>query len=256
MASRKKSNPATPGTETSEFGGTDIHSAERLADQKPVQFHVERLKKAPTINEKRRLLSEIAFYPKHAKRTESPEYKKVHKDMVVAKDLPCLVCGVQNSTLNDPKKNTYGARQMETHHHVIEWALANAIDAGKFNRIMRPNLAHKHPNNPDYQRTMSQQQVVDWVDHSSDNLWVLCDVHHRAKYFGIHEITYPIWCPMDLLEPHFDDYVHKELKDQAAQDKKSPKQGGKQKTGKKSKKAKAKKSKSKKSKSKKSKSKK
>jgi hypothetical protein len=230
-------NPATPGAETSEFGNTDIHNAERLADQRPVQFHVERLKQAKTINEKRRLLSEIAFYPKHAKRTETPEYKKVHRDMVNKKDLPCLVCGVQNSTLKDPKRNTYGAKQMETHHHVIEWALANAIDVGKFNRIMRPNLAHKHPDNPDYKKQMSEQQVRDWVDHSSDNLWVLCDVHHRAKYFGIHEITYPIWCPMDLLEPDFDDYVHQQLKQQAAMDKKSPKGAKKAGKAKKAKKA-------------------
>jgi hypothetical protein len=218
-----KSNPALPGAATSEFGHTDVHSAERLADQRPVQFQVERLKKAPTINEKRRLLSEIAFYPKHAKRTETPEYKKVHKDMVVARDLPCLVCGVQNSTLNDPKKNTYGAKQMETHHHVVEWALANAIGVGKFNRILRPNLKFKHKDNPLYQSPMSQQQIFDWVDHSSDNLWVLCDVHHRAKYFGIHEITYPIWCPMDMLEQNFDDFVRIELKKQGAEDKKAPK---------------------------------
>jgi hypothetical protein len=236
-----KSDPTIAGAVTSEFGHTDVHSAERLGDQRPVQFHAERLKAAPSIHAKQRLLSEIAFYPKHAKRTETPEYKKVHKDMVVAKDLPCLVCGVQNSTLKDPRKNTYGARQMETHHHVVEWALANAIDVGKFNRILRPNLAHKHPDNPMYKKAMSEQQILDWVDHSSDNLWVLCDVHHRAKYFGIHEITYPIWCPMDMLEPHFDDYVRTELKKESAADKKPPGKAGAKKASPKAKKKKAKK---------------
>ena len=29
-------------------------------------------------------------------------------------------------------------------------------------------------------------------DHGEDNLWVLRDVHHRAKFFGIHEVTFPI----------------------------------------------------------------
>lgn len=211
---------------TSPFGHIDQHSAERLADQRVIQFHAERLKKAPTINKKQRMLAEIAFYPKHAKRTETPAYKKVHHDMVVTKDLPCLVCGVKNSALKDPKRNTYGAKQMETHHHVIEWALANAIDAGKFNRILRPNLAHKHPDNPLYKRDMTEQEVLDWVDHGSDNLWVLCDVHHRAKYFGIHEITYPIWCPMDLLEPDFDDYVRTELKAETAKGRKPAKKAG------------------------------
>jgi hypothetical protein len=37
------------------------------------------------------------------------------------------------------------------------------------------------------------------VDHSPDNLWVLCDVHHRHKFVGIHAITYPIWGPQDLV---------------------------------------------------------
>ena len=63
----QKSDPTIAGSKTSEFGGTDVHSAERLGDQSPVQFHAERLKAAPTIHAKQRLLSEIAFYPKHAK---------------------------------------------------------------------------------------------------------------------------------------------------------------------------------------------
>lgn len=50
------------------------------------------------------------------------------------------------------------------------------------------------------------------MDHSPDNLWVLCNVHHRAKYLGIHEITYPIWSPMDLLRPDFEAWVEKEVK--------------------------------------------
>jgi hypothetical protein len=37
------------------------------------------------------------------------------------------------------------------------------------------------------------------VDHGFDNLWVLCDVHHRHKFVGIHAITYPIWRPQDVV---------------------------------------------------------
>ena len=40
----------------------------------------------------------------------------------------------------------YAARHIETHHHTIEWALANAIDTKKFNerivRRMRLRPAH------------------------------------------------------------------------------------------------------------------
>jgi hypothetical protein len=58
--------------------------------------------------------------------------------------------------------------------------------------------------------------VAAWVDHSEDNLWVLCDVHHRAKFFGIHEITFPIWGPMDLLRPDFEAYVKGQIADAKA----------------------------------------
>lgn len=159
------------------------------------------------IHENHRELDEEAFYPAHDKRTESPAYAKVHKKLTEQLDLPCLICGVRNSTLKKPKQNTYGAKQMETHHHVIEWALANAVDVKLFNKTLRPSLAHRHPDNAIYQRNMSKKEVLDWVDHSEDNLWVLCDIHHRHKFFGIHEISFPIWGPQNLLSPNFEKYV-------------------------------------------------
>ena len=48
------------------------------------------------------------------------------------------------STLKDKTQNRYGAKAMETHHHVIEWALANAIDPAKFNRSILPHLKLRH----------------------------------------------------------------------------------------------------------------
>jgi hypothetical protein len=66
-----------------------------------------------------------------------------------------------------------------------------------------------------YKREMTPEEISDWVDHSEDNLWVLCDVHHRAKFFGIHEINYPIWCPQDLLKSDFAAYVKEHVNDYA-----------------------------------------
>jgi hypothetical protein len=197
----------------------DWGNALRLRQQLAVTKHRHKFANASTITEKRRLLNEIAYYPQHDKRRETKKYKRVHDDLTVTKDLPCLLCGVRNSTLTDPTQNRYGAHYMETHHHVIEWALAKAIDVGKFNKAMRPNLAHRHPQEYLYSRDMTAKEVTDWVDHSPDNLWVLCDVHHRSKYFGIHEITFPIWGPMDLLKPKFDEYVRKRLRQTAAAEK-------------------------------------
>jgi hypothetical protein len=182
----------------------DRGMVDRLQDQLKIQ------KKVAEIHLNRRFLDEMAFYPAHDKRAETPEYKKVHHHLVVELDLPCLVCGVKNSTLKTDQ-NRYRAKAMETHHHVIEWSLANAISADKFNQILLPHLAHRHQGSPEYQTPFTQEQVSAWVDHSADNLWVLCDVHHRAKYFGIHEITYPIWCPMDLLRDDFEAYVKEQV---------------------------------------------
>jgi hypothetical protein len=32
---------------------------------------------------------------------------------------------------------------------------------------------------------------------------VLCDVHHRARFFGIHQITGPVWGPQHILRDEF-----------------------------------------------------
>jgi hypothetical protein len=178
---------------------------QRLKDQLRIYKHIR------AIHKNARLLNEIAFYPAHDKRRETPEYKAAHHHLVNALDLPCLVCGVRNSTLKDKARNPYGAKQMETHHHVIEWALANAVSVEKFNSRLLPNLRHRHKDRPEYHHEFTQEDIRNWVDHHEDNLWVLCDVHHRARFFGIHEITFPIWGPMDLLRDDFEDYVKQEI---------------------------------------------
>ncbi len=162
-----------------------------------------------------RFLEEKAFYPLHDKRTESSAYAAIHKAMTIVQDQPCLVCQVRHSTLGEHANNPFGAVQLETHHHTIEWALANAIVPESFNAHVLPGLARRaaerrsqgKPVDPIYKefdalynKPMTADQIKQWVDHSPDNLWVLCDVHHRHKFVGIHAITYPIWGPQDLVD--------------------------------------------------------
>jgi hypothetical protein len=177
-----------------------------------VKEHLETQKVACEIRERKVSLEERQFYPAHDKRTETNEYKKVRKMLCIEKDLPCLICGVKNTTLKNRDENRYGAKQMEAHHHIVEWALANAVDVDSFNRILRPNLSVRHKDEPVYQRDMTEKEIKAWIDHSPHNLWVLCDVHHRHKFLGIHAISYPIWCPQDLLKPDFEKYVREHLK--------------------------------------------
>lgn len=157
-----------------------------------------------------RILKEDVFYPAHDARKESPAYAKAHEHLVKELDLPCLVCGVRNSTLKDATQNRAGARAMETHHHVVEWALQNAIDLVKFNERIWPELKNKHPGK--YEAPFTQQAMLDFIDHSEDNLWVLCDVHHRHSLVGIHSITAPIWGAQDLIQDGFIYIPAKEVK--------------------------------------------
>jgi hypothetical protein len=182
--------------------GSMARISDQLATYKRVQQHVQH-----------HVVDELQFYPEHDPRTESPEYKVAHHHMVHDLKLPCLVCGVTVDTLGNADANKYGAKQLETHHHVIEWALAEAIDVDKFNKQLLPHLKHRHPNDPtwNYENDFDKDKILKWVDHSEHNLWVVCDVHHRAKYAGIHEITYPTWTPMDLFRDDFEDWARSEI---------------------------------------------
>lgn len=199
--------------------GNNKRLSDHLQNHRLVQQHLQSVKEQ---HMQRHTVDELQFYPAHEGRTETPEYKAAHKHLVEELNLPCLVCGVRHSTLGDPNENKYGAKQLETHHHIIEWALQNAVDVNKFNKIIRPHLEHRHPDKPEYKTDFTEAQIKAWVDHSEDNLWVLCDVHHRHQYFGIHEITYPIWVPMDLLKDDFEDWVKTEIDNTAKSARKQP----------------------------------
>ncbi len=164
-----------------------------------------------------RKFEEADFYPPHEKRRSSAKYREIHKKLVVKEDLPCLICGVKHSYLMDEEKkvdltfNPNKASQMETHHHIIEWSLANAIDVQKFNKTLAPNLKRRYPNEKLYHSYMLENDIKDWVDHHEHNLWVLCDIHHRHKYFGIHAITGPMWTPQNLFSEAFLNAIEEEV---------------------------------------------
>jgi hypothetical protein len=148
-------------------------------------------------------LYEWTFYPEHNAREESDSslYRAARKKLVA--DGTCLVCGVGKSTLGDPAKNPFKAKQMETHHRLIEWALSEAIDLDRFNTRFVARRRALEPSNAKYAKDFDQAGMLAWIDHDPDNLWVLCDVHHRAPFMGIHAITRPHWDPQDLVFPKF-----------------------------------------------------
>lgn len=149
----------------------------------------------------KRTLAEAAYYPPHAPRKASALYTREHHQLVVVQDLPCRVCGVRNSTLHDPKANPHGAKALETHHDLIEWAGQTEIDYDKLaaDHPDLPNLAalakayHAHLlANGAFDGKLDPAIVTAFID-SDEQLEVLCDTHHRAPFKGIHSITAPLF---------------------------------------------------------------
>ncbi len=119
-------------------------------------------------------VAEVEMTPPHPPREETPEYNRAHHHLVKVLDSPCAMCGVRNSTLNDPKENPFGAKDLETHHYPIERSLLDACDPKKIGLVF-PEVTDK----------ASLDAFVD----SERNLMVLCDIHHRHPLHGIHHLT-------------------------------------------------------------------
>ena len=150
----------------------------------------------------RRTLSETVWYPEHSPRTASALYAKTHHQLVYIEDRPCVVCGVRNSTLGSPLALAVGAKALETHHDLIEWAGQNEIDYDKL-AADHPDLttlgalagayhAHLNANSGRFEGTLDPAILTAFID-STDQLIVACDAHHRSSGKGIHSITGPIW---------------------------------------------------------------
>jgi hypothetical protein len=144
--------------------------------------------------------NEEEFFPEHPPRKDTPEYHATHKLLINKQDKPCFVCGVRKSTLGDPTKNPFGAKQMETHHRYVQREFADAVDWRK--------VAADFPDVTD------RESFVKWVD-SPENMLVLCDVHHRSTTRGIHHIlTSDFWAERYLL----DGYILEDVKANAQKD--------------------------------------
>lgn len=116
----------------------------------------------------KRTLDELVAYPPHPPRRASATYTKTHHHLVYVLDAPCWVCGVRHST----------GGAMETHHYRFEWASQFGLDLTKVEA--------------DFPDLTDRAKLAEWID-SEGNMLVLCATHHRAKYEGIHMITYPAW---------------------------------------------------------------
>lgn len=119
-------------------------------------------------------IAAVEMTPPHPPREETPEYAKAHHHLTKVLDEPCAMCGVRNSTLDDPRQNPFGATAIETHHYPIERSLLDACDPKKVGLV--------------FPQVTDQASLEAFVD-SEQNLMVLCDIHHRHPLRGIHHLT-------------------------------------------------------------------
>lgn len=119
----------------------------------------------PTLH---RTLDELVAYPPHDRRQASATYRRTHRHLIYELDAPCWVCGVRRSQ----------GGQLETHHFHFEWAAQNGLELAKVTA--------------DWPAITDRRALAEWID-SEQNMLVLCAVHHRCSFRGVHMISYPAW---------------------------------------------------------------
>jgi hypothetical protein len=104
-----------------------------------------------------RHLEELDHYETHIDRSESVEFRKL-KEEFHNEDATCFI------------SNGYCEGDIEIHHSTIEWSDSESVDWDKVKRVLG-------------------------FDHTDvrENAMPLCTKHHRGRYTGIHNISYPKW---------------------------------------------------------------
>lgn len=128
-------------------------------------------------HETEKTIIEIAEYPEHEARTESTEYRHNRHILLERLNLGCLQCGSHED--------------LETHHWV-EWAAWEKVDPKKMLVLLRWMDPYGFGHHKGDQPIESPDDIR--------NLVVLCRKHHRLRYFGIHNTTFPFWLPQMVLK--------------------------------------------------------
>ena len=134
----------------------------------------------------RRTLHEVVAYPPHTPREEDPHYavfRHAQHHLIHVLGVGCWIGGATLAQIQEglPEGHRcHGAKQLEAHHAIAEFAGLNEIDwqkvAGDFPQ------AELHSN----------EDFLAYAE-SEGGLMILCDVHHRHPGKGIHTVTYPAW---------------------------------------------------------------
>lgn len=175
--------------------------------------------------------------PEHAPREHDPHYNLFHRAKRKMKqlDLPCWRCGVRYEDLvgrGDPptQRNPLAAYQLEAHHSDCEFSVLNAVDVEKWwssshaaevvgayydsssredGEFMVQSFSQVDrwlEKNPQYS-AYTHDRIFEVYMEDEGNLMQLCDVCHRDKRQGIHELNGPMWRMMKVWQAGQPPYV-------------------------------------------------
>ena len=122
------------------------------------------------------------WFPAHEPRESDPHYGLFNKTRARLKRLgalKCWRCGDVDGSATSDENGVGGKIQVELHHSVVEYSLANAVDVVKFIDLY-----------PEFH--ISDDDTFLQFCESEGNLLALCVKCHRGKQ-GIHCCQYPGW---------------------------------------------------------------
>lgn len=115
-------------------------------------------------------LTIVEFYPNHESREGDPHYHLFEQTRTRLERLGKLVCWIGNADCQGG---------IELHHALVEFALANMVDVGRFADLY-----------PEFHITSDDDFLA--AIESEGGLLPLCVRHHRGDV-GIHSILYNPW---------------------------------------------------------------
>lgn len=133
-----------------------------------------------------RTLHELAYYGPHGPRESDPHFKIFHQARKHLIDVLGVGCWIGGATKTDIEKGLspdhlcYGAKGLEAHHNVGEFAGLSKMDWQKVAKDFPLLGIH------------SNEDFLNAAE-SEGGLRIICSKHHRSPYHGIHSITEPVW---------------------------------------------------------------
>jgi len=121
-------------------------------------------------HEQRETETFIYSFPEHEAREDDPHYKAFDAAKRRLERLGKMKCWIDNADCHG---------NIELHHSVVEFALANIVDVTHFEQLY-----------PEF-KIENDEEFLTWIE-GEGNLLPLCANHHRGVV-GIHSIHYPAW---------------------------------------------------------------